>query len=444
MKVDVKDISSVKNEISVKLEWDEIKDIYNKVLQEQKKNFKMNGFRPGKVPINIIKKQIGPQIKYRALNNILQNFNDKVFKEAGVEMDSLLDYNIIDVDFEENQPLTYKIVTETDPEVDIFDYKDNEISLKKKEYEVDEEDIDMYIDEMRERSAQGKIVTDGAEMGHYVKCDLQEIDEEGHPIIGNKVEDQTIKLGEGPFTEPGISNLIGATAGDEREIYIETEEDKVHYKVDVKEVEEHILPEIDDEWVEENLDTVDSLEDWKDQIRNMLKKNWDEHSEQQFESKIKDYFLENVDVDIPESRVEYYLKQLIKEAKNRSQQNEIDEEAIKENRREEAEKNVKWFLISNKIKEQEDIEATKEEIEEKLDEMVQQYPEEQRDQIKTYYRNNKELKRNIEMQIEEDKLMDYLKQFVDADTETISTSEARKNAQHDHDHSHGHSHHSHH
>ena len=428
MKVDVKEISSVKQEITAKLEWDEIKDIYNNILHKQQKNFKMNGFRPGKVPINIVKKQIGPQIKYRALNEILQEYNEKIFEEAGIEMDELLDYSIKDMDFEENQPLTYQIITETDPEVELFDYKDSEISLKKKEYDVDEEDVDLYIDEMKERSAQGKIVTDGAELGHYVKCDLQEIDDNGHPIVGNKVEDQTIQLGEGPFTEPGISNLIGAKEGDERDIFIETDEDRVRYQVKVKEVEEHILPEINDEWVQENLDTVDTVEDWKDQIRDMLKKNWNDHSEQEFEEKIKNYFLENVELEIPESRVEYFLKQVIKEAKNRSQQDEIDEEAIKKNRRGEAEKSVKWFLISDKIKEEEGIEAKDEEVDQKLDQMVEQYPEDQRPQMKKYYKNNDDLLRNIKMQIEEEKVVDFLKDYIDVEKEVISTSEARKQA----------------
>jgi len=430
MKVDVKEISSVKKEITAEFDWDEVKDIYNNIVNEEKNNFKMNGFRPGKVPVNIVKRQAGQKIKYKTLNTLFQEYNDKVFEKADINMDEILDYSIVDVEFEEGQPFTYKITTETDPEVDLFDYKEG-LSMEKKEYKVDEEDVDLYIDEMKERSAQARVVTDGAEMGHYIKCDLQEIDDSGVPIVGNKIEDQNIKLGEGPFQEPGVSNLIGAKEGDEREIFIETDAgEKVNYKVDVKEVEEHLLPEINDEWVEENIETVDTLEEWKDQIKNMLKDNWDQHSEQEFDSKIKEYFINNIDIEIPEARVKYYLDQIVKDAKNRSQQQEIDEEAIRKNKRKEAEQNVKWHLISSKIKEELGIEATDEEIEEKLDEMVQQYPEEQRGQIKTYYSNNEELKRNLELQVEEEKLMDHIKQYIDIDKETISTSEARKQAHH--------------
>ncbi|HMA61683.1 MAG TPA: trigger factor [bacterium] len=433
MNVELNEISAVKQEITAKFEWDEVKDIYNNTVRELKQDFRMNGFRPGKVPTNLVKKQIGPKIKYQTLNRIFREYNDDVFEEAGVKMDELLDYSITDVEFEENKPFSYKIEIEMDPEVEVFDYKEG-FSLKKKEYEVDDEDVDLYIDEMKEQQAQAKIVDEGAEMGHYVKCDLQKIDEDGVPIVGNKAKDQTIQLGEGPFTEPGISNLIGAQEGDEPQIFLETDDGKVHYKVNVKEVEEHILPEIDDEWVEENLETVDTVEDWKSQIKDMLKQNWDNHSKQEFEAKIKDYFIDQVDIKIPEARVEYYLEQLIKDAKNRSQQQEINEEAIKQNKRAEAEQNVKWHLISEKIKEEENIQATDEEIEKKLDEMVQQYPNENRDQIKNYYRNNDELKRNLELQIEEEKIMDHIKEFVEVDKEVINTSDARNNAHHHHHH----------
>lgn len=431
MNVDVKEISAVKQEITAKFEWDEVKDIYNNTLREIKNNFQMNGFRPGKVPTNLVKKQAGPKIKYQTLNKIFREYNEDVFKEAGVNMEELLDYSITDVEFEENQPFSYKIEVEKDPEVEVFDYKEG-FNLKKIEYKVDDEDVDLYIDEMKEQQAQAKIVDDGAEMGHYVKCDLQVIDENGVPLIGNKIEDQTIQLGDGPFKEPGISNLIGAKEGDQPEIFIVTDEGKVYYKVTVKDVEEHIIPEIDDEWVEENLETVDTVEEWKSQIKDMLKQNWNNHSKQEFEAKIKDYFIDQVDIEVPEARVKYYLEQLIKDAKNRSQQQEIDEEAIKQNKREEARQNVKWHLISEKIKNEEEIQATDEEIKEKLEEMVQQYPDESRDQIINYYRNNDELKRNLELQIEEEKIMDHIKEFVELDKKVISTSEARKNAHHHH------------
>src|SRR6056297_2732374 len=135
MNVELNEISAVKQEITAKFEWDEVKDIYNNTVRELKQDFRMNGFRPGKVPTNLLKKQIGPKIKYQTLNRIFREYNDDVFEEAGVKMDELLDYSITDVEFEENKPFSYKIEIEMDPEVEVFDYKEG-FSLKKKEYEV--------------------------------------------------------------------------------------------------------------------------------------------------------------------------------------------------------------------------------------------------------------------------------------------------------------------
>jgi len=429
MKVDEKDISQVKKQLKVHFDWDEISDQYNNILSEAQENFRMDGFRPGKVPMEIVKNKLGEKIKYQFLNEIFREKNEDVLDEIGLDRDELLDFSVEEVDFEEEEHLEYTLQVEKDPEIELIDYKEG-FSLDKTNYVVDEEDVDLYIEEMKERSAQAKTVEDGAEIGHYISADLQQMDD-GVPVVGNKFEDKTIELGEEPFTEPGISNLLGAQAGDEREISLETEDgQEIEYKVDVKGVEEHILPEIDDEWVEENLDSVSDLDEWRDQIEDMLKEKWEDHAEQEFANKIKEYFLNNMDFEIPESRVDYYLEQIIKDAKQRSEKSEeeIDEESIKRERRGEAEKSVKWHLIKEKIIEEEGIEPKEEEIEEKLEEMVQQYPEEQRGQFKQYYKNNDQARRSLELQVEEEKVLDHIKEYIDINEESINTSEAREQA----------------
>ncbi len=428
MDVELQQKSPVSHLLKVQFDWDEVAETYEKVAQKLRKNLKLDGFRPGKVPLSIAKRHLAPNIQYEFINQVVNDSYKKALEEKGIT--EIVDSKVSDIDFKEGKPFQYELTIEVDPEFKLSDYKKG-FPVTKKKYILDKEDIDRYLEEIRANQAEVREVTGGAQIGHYVIGDLQEVDEKGIPIIGKKVEDRMIKLGEGVFKKPYISNLLGAQAGDEVIVTLEPEkEKKVAYKIKVKRVEEHQLPEIDDQWVRENLESVDSLKEWRQQLAATMQKEWDQHAEKEINDSIKTYFIDNHEFEVPDARIELYLDRVVEDLKRRAEQQQqtIDEQKIRAQYRSKAERDIRWFLIEDKLRSQEKIEASSAEIQAKAEELINQYPDDQREAVKNLYRYP-EAKSNLKYQLLEEKVLDHLKEYANIKTKKVRTKELRQRSQ---------------
>jgi len=428
MDVELQQKSPVTHLLKVRFDWDEVVETYEKVAHKLRKNLKLDGFRPGKVPLSIAKRHLAPNIQYEFINQVVNNSYKDALEEKGIT--EIVDSKVTDIDFKEGKPFEYEIKVEVDPEIKLIDYKKG-FPVTQKKYILDKEDIDRYIEEIRENQAEVKEVTEGAQSGHYMICDLQEVDENGIPMVGKKVEDRMIKLGEGVFKESDITNLIGAKAGDEVIATLEPEKgQKVAYKIKVKRVEEHRLPEIDDQWVQDNLESVSSLKEWRQQLEKTMQKEWEQHAEKELQDTIKTYFIDNHDFPVPDARIKLYLDRLVEDLKRRAEQQKqpLDEQEIRTQYRPKAERDIRWLLIEDKLRSQEDIEVSSDEIQAKIEQLIRQYPEDQREAVKNLYRHP-EAKSNLKYELLEEKVLAHLRQHANIKTKKVRTKDLRKRSQ---------------
>lgn len=421
MKVDIIDSSTVERIVKVNLDWEEVTDTYNNTFNRLRKELKIDGFRPGKVPVEIAKRLLSTKIKYDFSNDVVETTYRKVLEKNGI--DDYVDLTVKDIDFKENESFDYSMSIEVDPEIKIIDYKKG-FPVSKKTYVVDEESVDLHLEDVREQYAEVREVTDGAQEGHYLLCDLQET-EKGVPIIGKKIEDRIIKIGEGIFGEPNANKLIGAKSGDKILFSIKQENGtETTYEINVKRVESRIFPELTDDFVKENFEKLDSYEEFRKQIEKSFQEDWDKRSEKEYMRAISDYFVNKIDFELPPSRINRFLDSIV-ENKRKNNQTEIDDSKFREQYKSTAIWEIKWYLIQRELIKNENIDVNSDEIESKIKEISERYPEIERNDIVQFYRRD-ENRLGLKNDIYDRKLFNHLKQFAKVKKEIVKTSELRK------------------
>lgn|GEM_PF-64916 len=434
MKVDVqtgeKEFERV---MSVEVPWEEIAEEYEQTFQDFRKDLEMPGFRKGKVPKQMVKQKHGQQIEYQFAADAIDDYYRKALDE--IEDEPINRGAIEELNFSEGEALTFTARFEIEPEAEIFNYKDG-FEVEHTVYEAMPADVDQALDDLRERHSDVEEVDSGAEEGHLLLVDLQRVEPDGTPIIGQKVEDRYIKVGEGVFGDKNQERLEGAEKGDTRRIVLEAEDtdgETEYYDATIKKVEEQTLPELDDEFAKQVQGDAETYDELRTEIQENIQGQLDSDTDQQLTHRIAHKFVQNSEVEVPESMIDNYLDMLIEDVKRQRQQQEgqppnIDETAFKENYRTDAIFNLKWQLIKKQIIDEENIEADDEKVEAKIDELVQSYPEENRESVKNLYQNP-QYRQRVEEDVLDDAVMEHIKSFADVKETRKTTAEVRQERQ---------------
>ena len=422
MNIEIKEKNEYTREMVVTVPWEELEASFNRSVVQFSRSITLPGYRKGKVPRKVLFKMFGPEIEAEFIQQAIKDYYvEALEKEAITPVNQA---NIKDLSFKQGEPLEFTAEFEVEPKVNLPDYE-KKFKIRKNVYLPDDEDVDIYIQELRQQHAVLRTVEDGSQEGHLLLVDIQELDSSGVPVIGRKVEDRYIKVGEGIFGGENLNKLTNLKVGDVITIEVETQSGKnfVKYQLTIKNVQEEVLPELDEEFIKK----VDSSAQNESEFRqNVLKKiqtklNYD--AEMQFNQAISDYFIQNADLAVPPSMVDHYLERMVEDAKSRNGES-FDERRFREEYKSAAIRDIKWYLIRKALIDKIGLEVTDEEITEKVNEIVQGYGEES-EQIRRYYRkpSNRE---NLREDLLDRKLMDYLKEFVKIEEVKIHTKDIRK------------------
>lgn len=416
--------------MEVEVPWEDIADEYGAKVQEFRKEFEMPGFRKGKVPREVIKKQYGEQLEYEFATDAIDDYYREALDE--IDEDPVNRAAIESLEFSEGEPLKFTARFEVEPEVEVFNYK-NGFTIEHTTHEATPADVDQALDELRERHAEVEEVEEGAEEDHMLLVDLQRVEPDGTPIIGQNIEDRYIKIGEGVFGGENQERLLGAKQGDSRRVVHDPDDGETeYYDAKVKKVEAHHLPELNDEFAQQVQADAETYDELRNEIQDNIQSQLDSDNESQLTQQIAQKFVSNSEVDVPESMIENYLNMLIDDVKRQrsqgGQEPDIDEEAFKQNYRSDAIFNLKWQLIRKQIIEDEGLEVTDEELQEKVDEVVENYPEENRDAVRNLYKNPQYQDR-LKEDILADKALEHIKSYADIKITRKTTEEVRQEQQ---------------
>ena len=426
MKYKVKDKNKYTKEVACTVPWDDLKNSYDEEFNRAKANHTPKNGRKGKVfgnALEIFKKNYVPAIEASFAEKALNEYYQKILIET--DLRPINRANPTDLKFQKGSELSFVLDFEVVPEMKLPNYeKKFKISLDK--YICGDEDIELSLKELQERQSTIKPTDKGAESGNFIMGDFQELDESGLPIIGKRMEKQYIKLGIGAFTDQTEKDMIGAKPDEKRIVSVNYGEDKVvKYEIDVKKVEEQILPELNDEFAKSISPDIKNLEELTKKIEKDIQRSLDHDFEKRKHDEYIKYFVEKSKFTPPESMIDNYMNNLLEEYKKKNKGKEIDEEKLMSDSKEMGNFNVSWYLIKEHLLGTIGITVEDEELKDEIRKEIDASGE-RSNETKEYFdaADNKTAFKNS---LINSKLFLHLDQFAVIKAKEKSTAELRKN-----------------
>tara|TARA_B100001540_G_scaffold244211_1_gene219223 strand:- start:869 stop:2158 length:1290 start_codon:yes stop_codon:yes gene_type:complete len=423
VKIKVKKENDYTRELEIDIPWTDLESDFDDTIKKFGKQVKMPGFRSGKIPRDRLLSQFQP--------NIEAEFMDANFQKyylMAVQQEGLIPVNkaeIKDVQFRMNEPFTFSATFEIEPELSLPRLKKRMLSVQRTTYVHDEQDIEDAIMQLRKSQATMTTVEEGAIEGDYLICALQKLDESGVPIIGKKFEKQYLRVGKGSFTDDQKDKMIGLKPGDTTRLRLPVNEDgeDADYELTVNNVEREVLPEINDEFFKRINPELDSEETLRKDVEKKIQENFEERSKTAYERDIADALIAKVNPSFAPSMVENYLTNLVEDVKKQNKGEPMDEAKVREHYAPVAERNMKWYLIRNKLIESQSLKVSKESIEQEIQRLVDRTPQSEKEIIKFYKKPSN--RKHIEDDLMEKIILDYLEQFAKVKEVEVSTKDLR-------------------
>ena len=388
--MNVKSIDRNGNEATVVVEIDKelMESGVNKAYMKARKSIQIPGFRKGKAPRKMIEAMYGAHVFYEdGLDEIFPEVYDfaiakqESFKAIGRP-------SLTDMQISEDNIVTLTLTTEVYPEVTLGQYKGLEV--EKAEVTVSDAQVQAELDRMAQNVASTETVERAAEMGDTANIDFEGFDN-GVPFEGGKGDNFDLKLGSGQFVPGFEEQVVGMTAGEEKDIDITFPEDyhkdlagkPVVFHVKLNKVTVTNVPEQDDEFAKD-VSEFDTLEELKADIRAKALEQAQKQADSAFENAAVEKAAENTTVDMPKALVEAELDtqmerfayQLQMSGYSMEQYAKMmggDVNTMRNAFRPAAEKQAKISVTLEKIVEAEGITVTDEEIEEEFASLAKQY-----------------------------------------------------------------------
>ena len=383
-------ISKEKNDVKFEMQFtaEEFDEAQVKAYKETKDQFVIDGFRKGKAPRSIIEKKYGEGVFFEdAIDILFQDNYPKAIEE--------LDIQVVDspkAEFSKiakGEGFTVTITVETFPVVEVKNYKG--VKIEKVEQKVSAKDVDAEIESMQKRNARMVSVDRKAKGGDTVQLDYAGFVGEDQ-FEGGTAENQLLKLGSGTFIPGFEEQLVGAKAGESRDVVVTFPEEypakdlagkEAVFHCLVHEVKEEQLPELNDDFAQD-VSEYDTL----DELKKETKKRLESYAKASSENQMKDAALKEVvdaqEFDIPNQMVEDEIDRMAQELDQQLRYQGMgldqylgymgqDYAEFRETVREDAAKSVKIRVILENIARMENIEVAEADIDAELENMGKQY-----------------------------------------------------------------------
>jgi len=424
--IQLKEINVYAREVTIDLPWEEIEQDFEKALKKFSKRIKLPGFRPGKVPRKILMKQFQPSIEANFVENSVNNYYLKALKEKEIIPVNM--GSVSDVHFHFGEHFKFKVAFEIEPAVVIKKMRKTSLKVEKTVYILDDEDIDLAINEMRQGQAKVITIEDGAKVDDFIVCDLQEIDTSGVPIIGKKLETRYIKLGQIPFDGDNRKKLDGVKPGEKVRVSVPIDEQGTLgiYELSVKNVERQILPEIDEDFIKVADPEAKDMVDYRNRIRERLEEAYRNRSDEAFDRQLSDAMISHVNPDFPPSMAESYLEHMVEDV-NKNNPGKVDKDKIKEMYKPISERNLKWYLIRNAIIKGQEFKVSKDDVQEEINRRKKASPEHIKE-LERYFKKPSNRQR-LQDDLMEKNTLAYLKEFAKIKEVKVRTKDLRNQSE---------------
>jgi trigger factor len=395
MKATQKKLPNSQLEITFEITAEEFEEHSKHALEHLKHHVKVDGFRPGKAPANMVEDKIKPEaLLMEAGDHAVQHVYSDYILENKLEVVGQPEVSIIKI--AKGSPFEFKAVVTILPDVELPDYKTIAKTVKGKEISVTEEEVQDSLNYLQKTRSKFTLKNEGAE-----KSDFVEIKYQNESINEGKEVDDKFILGEGGFMKGFEDGIVGMKSGEGKDVTVTFPADaprkdlagkEATFKIKMVSVQKMELPEINDEFAKQ-LGSFDTLVALKTSMKEGITLEKIEQEKQRVRGEILEKIAEKAKFEMPVAMVEYEKERLLEDLKNRISQSikisfeeylasvKQTEEQLKNTYQKEAEKRLRGFLVLRELGKLEKIEVSEKEVAEEVAKAVKNYSKEQLAQI---------------------------------------------------------------
>ncbi len=413
MNINVESTTGLERRMTVEIPEERVSTEVDSRLRSMRQTARIPGFRPGKVPIKVVIKRYGKHVREEVVGEIVRSsFMDAVAQE---KLRPAVPPAIEPLTAEVGQGISYTAVFEVFPE--IAAHAGEGLSIERTRVDISATDVDEMLEKLRSQRRNWADVQRAAAESDRVTVDFDgAID--GVPFDGGKAEDMAVEIGLGRMLPGFEQGLVGAAAGEERDIEMDFPEDyqgkevagkHAVFKVSVKKVEEGTLPEIDEDFVKSFGVEDGTPEAFRSEIQNNMQRELNEKLRQQLKQRVMDALLEANQIDIPDGLLTEESEKLMDAKKSEFRYQGIDPEMLglrAEQFVTDARRRVGLGIILAEVIKENGLQADTDLVRERVESIAASY--EEPEEVRRFYFGNRERLAEIESAVIEDQVVAWI------------------------------------
>ena len=413
MQVSIETLDGLERRMTVQVPSERVSEAVEKKLKDLSKTVRIDGFRPGKVPLKVVQQKFGGHIRQEVIGDVIESSYQEALIQEKVRPAGMP--SIDSVSSEEKEDMSYTATFEVFPEVEelVLD----SIEVDKPMVEITAEDFDAMLQKLREQRKTWKETKAAAKKGYQVMVDFEgRID--GELFEGGAGKDMAVEIGTGQMLPEFESGLEEIKASEQKTVEVNFPEDyhgadvagkTAEFTLRATRVSKPELPEIDEEFAKGFGVQDGDLEKMRADIRANMEKEKNDRLKASVKNRVMSGLLEHNAIIAPSAMIAEEVKNLRTQASQRMGQDSesMDESAFPDALfNEEATRRVQLGLLISEVIKKEKIELNQELVESTIEEMAISY--EQPDQVRDYYRQNQQARSGIEGMVLEDQVVTHI------------------------------------
>ncbi|WOE41165.1 trigger factor [Acinetobacter chinensis] len=439
MQVTSEAVSGVARRLNVSVPTSRVNEQFEARLKRTAKTVKINGFRPGKVPLDVVRREYGAGIYQEVVNDVIR---DTVFEAIQQEKINAVGMPNIEKVENKDDALVYEATVEVYPEVEVKAF--DALEVERKSTEVNDKDVDQMIENLQKQRAEWAETKGMAKKDMQVTFDFEgSID--GEKFEGGSSENFKLVLGSGRMIPGFEDGIVGMKKGEEKVIDVTFPEDyqaanlagkTAQFKINVKLVEKQKLPEIDAEFLKIfGLTEEEGIEKLKADVRKNMEREVKNGLRNQVKGAAFDALVAANDIEIPASMmaqeidrqrqqmIQQFTQQFGAQGAKAFDSSMLPDELFKE----QAEKSVKLGVLVSKVLADAKLEVDAARVEAYIEDMASSY--EDPSEVIEYFKNDKQQRSQIEAVVLEDQVVDYILASAKVTDKAVSYEELLKEQQ---------------
>jgi trigger factor len=413
MQVSIETLEGLERKMTVQVPSERVDEAVEKTLRDLSKTVRIDGFRPGKVPLKVVQQKFGGHVRQEVIGDVIESSYQEALMQEKVRPAGMP--SIDSVSSEEKQDMSYTATFEVYPEVEQLQLES--IEVEKPLVEITDQDFDDMLQKLREQRKGWKETKGAAKKGFQVMVDF-EGRIEGEIFEGGAGKDMPVEIGAGQMLPEFEAGLEGIKAGEEKVVEVNFPEDyhgqdvagkTAEFTLKATQVSKPELPELDEEFARGFGVEDGDLDKMRADIRANMEKEKNDRLKMELKNRVMTGLLEHNEIIAPSALVAEEVKSLRAQAMQRMGQNAaaMDENSLPDQLfSEEATRRVQLGLLIGEVIRQENIELDQALVDSTIEEMAVAY--EQPDQVRDYYRQNQQARSGLESMVLEDQVVAHI------------------------------------